>query len=702
MFLPLPNLDDRRWIDLVDEAQSVIPFFAPRWTDHNLHDPGITLTDLFAWVTEMDLFQVNQIPERHRLKFLSLVNIHPAPPVAAHVTLSLSLQDQDASISLPAGLEFEGNDSFGQMVRFRTLYALKVLPAQLRSVQWRDRAGVKDLTQKFEHGEPLNIFGDDPQPGAELYLGFDRPLSDPANTAFTLYFTVDDWLKSHDEHERLVAEIERINKACHTPPPLVECDDNATLRSTHSPKEELYWVASPFVHHSVRIVWEFMTGAKNRKKQWQWLDPADAQIVDETRAFTLNGRVVVQLPSTMAQDDETGLYWLRCRFVEGTYDAPPSVRDIAVNGVLVEQAVTPGSALTELTDRRGLSVEWVGVGDGWPNQQVALHEAPAIASSLRVYTLENGCSQEWTVRPDFDASKLRDYHVTLDATTGALSFGDGEHGCVVSADSEIYVAYLATKAEAGNLAARTITKLADSAHNRAALPDFDNTKARLHSLNRLSASGGATGETLAHAEGRALQLIEQPTHAITLSDYEYFARLTPGVRLARVTARANFHPSFASYKAPGLVTVIVLPFLPTKRPLPSVGLLSKVKAHLNHYRIIGTRIEVIPPNYVEVTVRAQVQARAGTSTTKVRLRVTDALRSFFDPLAGGPDGVGWPFGRDVYRSEVMQVISDVDVVDHVITLVFVGEDGEPTCGDVCVGLTGLVADGEHVIEVVQA
>ena len=83
MKVPLPNLDDRRWTDLVDEGRSLIPLYAPKWTDHNIHDPGITLTELFAWIAEMDIYQLNRIPDRHKRKFLALIGItEPSPSVA--------------------------------------------------------------------------------------------------------------------------------------------------------------------------------------------------------------------------------------------------------------------------------------------------------------------------------------------------------------------------------------------------------------------------------------------------------------------------------------------------------------------------------------------------------------------------------------------------------------------------------------------
>lgn len=73
MPLPLPNLDDRTYADLVEEAISLIPIEAPEWTDRNPSDTGIVLIELLAWLTEMVLYRVNQIPDRHQAAFLTLL-----------------------------------------------------------------------------------------------------------------------------------------------------------------------------------------------------------------------------------------------------------------------------------------------------------------------------------------------------------------------------------------------------------------------------------------------------------------------------------------------------------------------------------------------------------------------------------------------------------------------------------------------------
>jgi hypothetical protein len=73
MAIAVPNLDDRAYADLVDEARGLIPVYDPSWTNHNPSDPGITLIELFAWLTEMQIYALDQITDAHRVTFLRLL-----------------------------------------------------------------------------------------------------------------------------------------------------------------------------------------------------------------------------------------------------------------------------------------------------------------------------------------------------------------------------------------------------------------------------------------------------------------------------------------------------------------------------------------------------------------------------------------------------------------------------------------------------
>jgi hypothetical protein len=74
MPIPLPNLDDRTYEDLVEEARALIPSLYPKWTDHNPTDPGIILIELFAWLTEMVIYRLNRVPDANYKTFLQLLN----------------------------------------------------------------------------------------------------------------------------------------------------------------------------------------------------------------------------------------------------------------------------------------------------------------------------------------------------------------------------------------------------------------------------------------------------------------------------------------------------------------------------------------------------------------------------------------------------------------------------------------------------
>jgi hypothetical protein len=115
--------------------------------------------------------------------------------------------------------------------------------------------------------------------------------------------------------------------------------------------------------------------------------------------------------------------------------------------------------------------------------------------------------------------------------------------------------------------------------------------------------------------------------------------------------------------------------------------------------MIGTRVEVAGPRYLEIAVKASVKAFQGQDQTRLRDAIVAALNAFFDPFKGGPEGTGWPFGRDVYETEVLQVIAGVPGVDHVTSVSIKPGNCDAQCGNVCLSPSWLVLPGAHQIEV---
>src|SRR6202051_709670 len=106
MALPTPSLDDRHFQDIVDQAKLLIPHYTQEWTDHNVSDPGVALIELFAWMTDLLLYRVNQVPDKVYIKFLDLIGIRVDPPRAAGAPVNFYLSaPQLTNVVIPEGTE---------------------------------------------------------------------------------------------------------------------------------------------------------------------------------------------------------------------------------------------------------------------------------------------------------------------------------------------------------------------------------------------------------------------------------------------------------------------------------------------------------------------------------------------------------------------------------------------------------------------
>ena len=340
MPLPLPDLDTRRWADLVQEGQALIPRHAPSWSDHNVHDPGITLIELFAWLVEQDIYRANRIPDRHRLEFLTLIGFAPRGPRPSRTMLAFAPPLGTENLLLSAGFQFEGTDTEGHAAHFSTLRDLTVANAALEAVQVREHDSdgaliTSDRTRQWRARFPVPVLGSNPQPGAAFCLGFSEL---PAGVPITLAFRFDG--PRHDESERLriIAEAEAQRRACRPVMPDVDC-------GTDTSDQEI--AATP-PHHSARIVWEASTGTG--PEDWTALDavaglapPGPGGVMDDTRSLTLDGIVEINLPGALVKTTvgsvATDLFYVRARLVSGAYDTLPVLTGVALNAVGAEQAV---------------------------------------------------------------------------------------------------------------------------------------------------------------------------------------------------------------------------------------------------------------------------------------------------------------------------------------------------------------------------
>ncbi|MGE0441811.1 MAG: baseplate J/gp47 family protein [Gemmatimonadales bacterium] len=788
MPLPLPNLDTRRWADLVDEGVALVPRYGGSWTDHNAHDPGITLIELFAYLVEGLLYRVNRIPERHRRKFMALAGFTARPPRPARGVVQARLVTGTARLDLPAGVVLSAMTDQGP-VGFSLASDVTFTEARLRAVQVFDGSSFTDRTRPALGRIPFAAFGpnpaasNDPDRSPAIYLGFDRALI-PGVAVSLAFFSQDarDGEAEAIENERSATgdcRPPRPEFPCRPCPPSPWCADPA---SGDPDAGALH--ASLLAHHSARVVWEYRA-----LDRWRPLSEAAGDVEDPTRSFSLDGIIRIRVPGPMADIAVGGLpeslHWLRCRFVAGEFDDAPVLIGPLENAAAVVQRVAywrrfdvaagavmtapplgaPGPIDLELDDDGrvtrlepaaddgrprirvlefaaptgttpwvvSLAAQHAVTGSGFPGHLARLGAPQVSDGAIEVATLEPAGWRPWETRVDLDASGPHDRHVTLDAPGAIVRFGNGVRGRVLPDGAPALVAFATTRAQGGNVRAGVSWSIVDDAWNRALLalagqhPATAN--ARVASMqNPIAARDGADQESLESVERRAAEALwaherlvqlmpmvepatldqtdraavrarSAPARATTIADYERLAIAVPGTRVTRARAWANLDPNLPCLDAEGTVTVVIVPSLPRGRPVPGRGLIRTVRRYLERRRVLGTRLLVVGPEYLTVEVRATVRAHRTADAGQVASRIRLALDEFLDPLRGGPAGLGWPFGRDVYRSEILSVIDGVAGVDHVRTCSLVGGGRPARCENLCVPQTWLVASGNHTIEV---
>ena len=176
MTLPVPNLDDRRFQDLVDEAKRMVQQRCPEWTDHNVSDPGVTLIETFAWMTDQLVYRLNRVPDRLYVKFLELIGVRLFPPTPARAPLTFWLaappEATCASRAGTAGRDDPHRDrarrSSSRRSRTSTSCRARSRPSRRRL---RSRRSALDRTEELQRGGKFAAFAAVPKPGDALLIG---------------------------------------------------------------------------------------------------------------------------------------------------------------------------------------------------------------------------------------------------------------------------------------------------------------------------------------------------------------------------------------------------------------------------------------------------------------------------------------------------------------------------------------------------
>lgn len=696
MPLTLPAVDSRKYQDLLNEALARIPVHNPEWTNFNRSDPGVTLIELFAFMTENLLYRSNQIPERNRVKFLSLLGVPLRPASSARGLVTFTNERGPLqTFTLNSGVEVRA----GQ-VPFRTEQGLDVLPVEAQ-VLYKKR--IQDPSgQVKEYYKQLYASFDSRRSGADLQLYQTVPLSTRESDEVDLGAdTVDGslWIallvraadkpyaeSIEDAREALGGKTLSLG--------VVPSLTNAARKLLPGGTANAEGV--PLLQYSIPKIARDSLLEKDAQGSPA---PRYQRLLASASADVLAEPGVVQL--TLPAASELRLWENLDPLEAGVGDMPPALEDTDLNGRVITWIRLRSSAAvqaklmwvginsTPVTQRAHVTGELLPTGTGEPGQSATLANTPVIPGSVRVTVTAGDRTGRWQEIDDLLAAgpevpvpdprlppasrptlnPLTDVF-TLDAESGGIRFGDGEHGRRPPLGSTLRAEYDYGVGEAGNVGAGSIGA-------GASLP------AGIRVTNPVRTWGGARAETVAEGERQIARYLQHRDRLVTQTDFETISLRTPGVDIGRVEVIPAFNPELSANEpgdAPGAATIMLIPRydpLQPDAPVPDRLFLDAVCDYLEPRRLVTTEVFLRGPTYKGIWVSVGINVVAGVSVAQVREAVKAAVLQFLAPLPADPVVIldtqaalttapqyadvrrGWPLRKAVTDRELLAVASRV-------------------------------------------
>ena len=729
MPLQIPSIDNRRYQDLLNEALARIPVHNPEWTNFNKSDPGVTLVELFAFLTENLLYRANQIPERNRRKFLQLLGV-PLQPSSSAVGLVSFTNDRGPleTITLNSGIEVRA----GQ-VPFRTDQGLDVLPIEA-AVYYKQKDTTQDPTVTAYYKQLYASYKQSPGADPNIQLYRTMPVEGKEGSEVSIS-------EDTTDHSLWIALLVRANDkpAANGQPPEVGLKN---LRDTVREKIAGKTISLGIVPAIDQATRQLAPGGNANPESDALLQfkipnvPADGLLPDDPNlrhpsykplATNVQGNVldapgIVEL--TLPSKNELRLWTNLDPLEQGVEEFPPSLEDSKLNDRIITWIRIQASAAVRtkllwlgintipVTQRAHIVNEVLPDGSGTPDQIVTLSRKPVVPKSVRlIVSSPTGKLSQWTEIDDL-LSAGPEVQITdpklppgakppadipsevfvVDPEAGQIRFGDGFRGMRPPAGAKLRASYDYGVGSAGNVGAGSIS-------TSPALP------AGIKVGNPVRTWAGTEAETVTEGEKQIARYLQHRDRMVNAEDFRTITLRTPGVDIGRVEVMPAFNPDLSPNTpgdAPGAVTLMLIPRNDPKQPDAPVAdeiFLNAICRYLDSRRLVTTELFLRGPVYKQIWISAGINVVAGVAIAEVREAVKQALLDFLAPLAkssGVGDSLtslttpsyasaqnGWPLCKPITGRELLAVASRVSGV-LLVNDVLIAEGDKPKTDQVSI------------------
>lgn len=620
-----PEVIARRFSDLMEMGRARLPGLAPDWTDHNAHDPGITLMELLAWVSEAQLYSLGRTRRDERAAYAALFGLAPGGTEPArgllwpdHKDISAPVATHAQSVVIPADATVRVLDA--DTPEFRPDGRQLWIPGRVNKLVARLANGKEvDFTVINRRGGSAFLpFGADAGSGDVLAMEFecrgDGGIFPPRRA---------------DAEGALWAIGVRADKSLNPDAEEVES------RFAPAPAQTGTSLTATLVTPDDRVPLKIVS--------------------DSSRGLLRTGVLRLDLSGVKASPRA---FTIELRASRG-FERPPRLLQIEPNVLPIVQGQT---VVKESHVATGLP-DW-----SFQLDVPGLRFAPS-QSPLRL-EVDDGATTEWSRRERLTDAGPQDQVFTLDTTTDQVAFGNGVNGRVPPAGAKVRVTYAVSGGPQGDVAANRKWRVGGF------LGSFG--------VNPEAVAGGLSRTQLLDERREARRLSRDDHALVSAQDIVGAASKLPLLEVSRAWILS---PDRALPRT-GVVTLVAMRARRTEAEGGSepetARWLEAIRRQLAPRMPLGTRLAVRGPRYIGFSVRAQIEVSGGQDPESIRSAVLQQLTqklALFGAKARVP-------GVPVTQRDVMAWIRAVSGVRRVSAVTLVPATG-PDTGEVKLPRSGL-------------
>lgn len=653
--LPDINLDTERFEDIVEEAKNQISALYPEWTDYNYHDPGITMIELFAWLKEIQQYYINQVSIQNKESYLGLLGIKRQHRRSAEARVSVRAKED---FMIPKGSRMFAGDMTFETIRDTYLIAGDIVKCVIES---RENTSIINR-EKLQAKGKLNEypFGKNPKQGDCFYIGFERPL--PLGTSLQIcvqigkndpvirnpidnftfepiailvyeYYAAGQWKTVNLERDGTYSLIQSGD---------IRFSLDGLMEKVKVGQEEGYFLRLRLqkTEYDIPPILDDISMNLLATRQEETLMVCEDYSVSKVNSRTLT--IIKEAPLTNRMEEKVYLKY-KDIYYAGSYKKrwdKKSNKIIYKVPLKYRNSLRPdGVRIIEFTEE-GKQKSYLGKGDGLPNQEFQIEESQMVYETFQIMiadAIESEGYYEWSKVETFYNSKPMDRHYIFNELNGTILFGDGKFGMVPEGNIFI-INSQRTYGSKGNIKADTINQLEGNQY--------------LRIRNEAGAVLGRDTESMEDALRNYRKILKTSHPLITAGDYEELVKQTPGLMIHSCKVISDTTES-------NMVELVVKPYTLEEQSRLAPSYRTNIIHFLEPRRMIGTKIKILSPEYIEVQLHAEVSIKPHYINGKQQ--VEEAIKLYFINQEG-------EFGKPILYTEVYGTIDSLDAVTEVISL----------------------------------